>query len=79
MTGGLERFVPEIVMRDKAPLRGNPKPIPPRKEAVSECYILVKVKAGENFNRRRHEVSALVNTLSILRIKIWAQRGDWSK
>jgi len=29
---------------------------------VSECYILVKVKAGENFNRR--------NTLSILRIKI---------
>ena len=37
---------------------------------MSQFYILVKVKAGENFNRRRHEVSALgVNTLSILRIK----------
>ncbi len=69
MRGGLECFVPEIVMRCKIP-PGSPKPSPPRKEAVSESYILVKVKASENFNRRRHEVSALVNTLSILRTKI---------
>jgi len=43
----------------------------PVQEAESKCYILVKVKAGGNFNRRRHEVSALgVNTLSILTIRI---------
>ncbi len=38
-----------------------PSSVIPAKEAVSECSILVKVKAGEKFNRR--------NTLSILRIK----------
>ena len=30
-------------------------------EPVSKCSILFKVKEGENFNLRRHEVSALVN------------------
>ncbi len=30
-------------------------------EPVSKRLILFKVKEGENFNRRRHEVSALVN------------------
>ncbi len=39
-------------------------------EPVAKRFSLVKVKADKNFNRRRHEVSALVNTLSILRIKI---------
>jgi len=35
------------------------------------CAYLVKVKEGENFNRR--------NTLGISRIKIWAWRWDWAK
>jgi hypothetical protein len=30
-----------------------------RREPVSKRSILFKVKEGENFNRRRHEVSAL--------------------
>jgi hypothetical protein len=30
-------------------------------EPVSKGSILSKLKEGENFNRRRHEVSALVN------------------
>jgi hypothetical protein len=45
----------------------------PRKnyiEPVSKRSILFKVKEGENFNLRRHEVSALVNILNISRIKI---------
>jgi hypothetical protein len=33
--------------------------------------ILLKAKAGKNFNRR--------NTLSILRINIFAEPGDWAK
>jgi hypothetical protein len=36
-------------------------------EPVSKRSILFKVKEGENFNRRRHEVSALVNILNISR------------
>jgi len=40
-------------------------------EPISKRFSLVKVKAGKNFNRR--------NTLSILRIEIFAQRGDWPK
>jgi len=38
-------------------------------EPLSKRFSLVKVKAGENFNRR--------NTWSISRIKIFAQRRDW--
>ena len=40
-------------------------------EPLSKRFSLVKVKAGENFNRR--------NTWSILRIKIFAQRRDRPK
>jgi hypothetical protein len=39
-------------------------------ELVSKRSILFKVKEGENFNLRRHEVSALVNIVNISRIKI---------
>ncbi|MBU4034889.1 MAG: hypothetical protein KKA35_00520, partial [Proteobacteria bacterium] len=41
------------------------------KEPLSKRFSLVKVKAGENFNRR--------NTWSISRIKIFTQRRDWPK
>jgi len=40
-------------------------------EPLSKRFSLVKVKAGENFNRR--------NTWSIERIKIFAQRRDRPK
>jgi hypothetical protein len=40
-------------------------------ELISKRFSLVKVKAGENFNRR--------NTLSISRIEISNQRRDWPK
>ncbi|MBU4009271.1 MAG: hypothetical protein KJ882_00785, partial [Proteobacteria bacterium] len=40
-------------------------------EPLSKRFSLVKVKAGENINRR--------NTWSISRIKIFAQRRDWPK
>ncbi|MBU4034986.1 MAG: hypothetical protein KKA35_01005, partial [Proteobacteria bacterium] len=41
------------------------------KEPLSKRFSLVKVKAGENFNRR--------NTWSISRIKTFAQRRDRPK
>ena len=41
------------------------------REPISKRFSLVKVKAGEYFKRK--------NTLSILRIEIWAQRRDWPK
>jgi hypothetical protein len=40
-------------------------------EPISKRFSLVKIKAGEYFNRK--------NTLSILRIEILAQRRDWPK
>jgi hypothetical protein len=45
-------------------------PDPSKKEPDSKRSILFKVKEGENFNRRRHEVSALVNIVNISRIEI---------
>jgi len=47
---------------------GSPSP---HSETFEKCSILFKVKKGENFDHRRHAVSALgVNTFSISRIKI---------
>jgi hypothetical protein len=40
------------------------------KRASFKTFNFAKVKEGENFNRRRHEVSALVNIWNISRIKI---------
>ena len=42
-----------------------------RIETFEKCQFLFKFKKGDNFNHR--------NTLSILRIKIWAWRRNWAK
>jgi len=51
-------------------------------ETFVKRLILFKAKKGENFNHPSticRTYGAGRNTLSILRIKIWALRLDWAK